>query len=97
MKKCLVAPDSFKGTLSATEVCHEVEDAFAAAMPCCSVVSIPIADGGEGTLDCLARALPESPIEIHKAWREQVHRMLAGVLGGLVFALALVAASIFLS
>ena len=60
MKKCLVAPDSFKGTLSATEVCHEVEDAFAAAMPCCSVVSIPIADGGEGTLDCLARALPES-------------------------------------
>ena len=33
MKKCLVAPDSFKGTLSATEVCHEVEDAFAAAMP----------------------------------------------------------------
>ena len=56
MKKCLVAPDSFKGTLSATEVCHEVEDAFAAAMPCCSVVSIPIADGGEGTLAAVVAA-----------------------------------------
>lgn len=60
MKKCLVAPDSFKGTLSAMEVCRAVEDAFSAAMPQCRVVSIPIADGGEGTLDCLERALPES-------------------------------------
>ena len=60
MKKCLVAPDSFKGTLSATEACREVEAAFAAAMPRCRVISIPIADGGEGTLECLARALPGS-------------------------------------
>lgn len=32
------------------------------------------------------------PVEPHKAWREQVHRMLAGSLGVLVLALALVAA-----
>ncbi|HEY6941513.1 COX15/CtaA family protein [Dokdonella sp.] len=37
-------------------------------------------------------AFPERPFETHKAWREQVHRMLAGTLGTLVFALALVAA-----
>ncbi|MEO5558518.1 MAG: COX15/CtaA family protein [Dokdonella sp.] len=37
-------------------------------------------------------AFPERPFETHKAWREQVHRMLAGTLGVLVFALALVAA-----
>ena len=37
-------------------------------------------------------AFPERPFEDHKAWREQVHRMLAGLLGGLVFALALAAA-----
>jgi cytochrome c oxidase assembly protein subunit 15 len=36
-------------------------------------------------------AFPERPFETHKAWREQVHRMLAGTLGTLVFALALVA------
>ena len=37
-------------------------------------------------------AFPERPFEDHKAWREQVHRMLAGTLGLLVFALALAAA-----
>src|SRR6185436_6596013 len=37
-------------------------------------------------------AFPDRPFETHKAWREQVHRMLAGTLGALVLALALVAA-----
>ena len=37
-------------------------------------------------------AFPDRPFETDKAWREQVHRMLAGTLGALVFALALVAA-----
>ena len=36
-------------------------------------------------------AFPDRPFETHKAWREQVHRMLAGTLGVLVLALALVA------
>ncbi len=37
-------------------------------------------------------AFPQRPVETDKAWREQVHRMLAGTLGALVFALALGAA-----
>ena len=37
-------------------------------------------------------AFPDRPYEAHKAWREQVHRMLAGTLGVLVLALALLAA-----
>jgi cytochrome c oxidase assembly protein subunit 15 len=37
-------------------------------------------------------AFPDRPFETDKAWREQVHRMLAGTLGVLVFALALAAA-----
>ncbi|MEP7044746.1 MAG: COX15/CtaA family protein [Dokdonella sp.] len=36
-------------------------------------------------------AFPDRPFETHKAWREQVHRMIAGTLGVLVFALALIA------
>lgn len=36
-------------------------------------------------------AFPDRPFEDHKAWREQVHRMVAGALGLLVFALALTA------
>jgi cytochrome c oxidase assembly protein subunit 15 len=38
-------------------------------------------------------AYPERPYEAHKAWREQVHRFLAGTLGVLVLVLALLAAS----
>lgn len=37
-------------------------------------------------------AFPQRPYETHKAWREQVHRMLAGSLGTLVLAIALSAA-----
>ena len=37
-------------------------------------------------------AFPERPVEVGKAWREQVHRMLAGVLGILILAAALMAA-----
>lgn len=37
-------------------------------------------------------AFPDRPFETHKAWREQVHRMIAGTLGLLVFGLALAAA-----
>lgn len=36
-------------------------------------------------------AFPDRPFEDHKAWREQVHRMIAGTLGLLVLALALIA------
>lgn len=37
------------------------------------------------------QAFPDRPFETDKAWREQVHRMLAGTLGTLVLALALIA------
>ncbi|WP_109123577.1 COX15/CtaA family protein [Dyella sp. C11] len=37
------------------------------------------------------QAFPDRPYETNKAWREQVHRFLAGTLGTLVFALALIA------
>jgi len=37
-------------------------------------------------------AFPDRPFETHKAWREQVHRMLAGTLGVLVLVLAIAAA-----
>ena len=48
--------------------------------------------GHEQAIERANAAFPERPFETHKAWREQVHRMLAGTLGLLVFGLALVAA-----
>lgn len=48
--------------------------------------------GHAGDIAAANTAFPERPVETHKAWREQVHRLLAGALGMLVLALALIAA-----
>lgn len=47
--------------------------------------------GHAGDIAAANTAFPERPVETHKAWREQVHRMLAGILGTLVLTLALIA------
>ena len=52
MKKCLVMPDSFKGTLSSNEICNIMKEQINFHFPKCQVVSVPVADGGEGTVDC---------------------------------------------
>ena len=49
----LIAPDSFKGTLTAVEVCEIVRDEFIKRDNNISVRCIPVADGGEGTVDAL--------------------------------------------
>jgi len=54
--RILVAPDSFKGSLSAAEVADAVEDGLKRAIPRAQVVKVPLADGGEGTLSVLLRA-----------------------------------------
>lgn len=51
MKKIIIAPDSFKGTLSAMEICNVVNEEILKIFPHCQVKSVPIADGGEGTVD----------------------------------------------
>lgn len=56
MRKILIAPDSFKGTLTASEVCAAVSASATAVFPECSVISLPIADGGEGSVDCVLAA-----------------------------------------
>lgn len=53
--KVLVAPDSFKGSLAADEVAHAMAEGFRRALPGAQVVECPMADGGEGTAEVLAR------------------------------------------
>ncbi|MCF0057329.1 glycerate kinase [Dyadobacter sp. CY356] len=45
----LVAPDKFRGSLEATEVCQSVTEGIRLAFPDAKIVSTPLADGGEGT------------------------------------------------
>ncbi|MFF8959781.1 glycerate kinase [Streptomyces sp. NPDC014894] len=54
--RVVIAPDSFKGSLSAPAVCTAIEAGVRRALPDADVVRIPMADGGEGTLDCILGA-----------------------------------------
>jgi len=51
--KIVIAPDSFKGSLSASEVALAIEQGFSHALPKAEYIRVPMADGGEGTLDAL--------------------------------------------
>ncbi|MGD1045515.1 MAG: glycerate kinase [Bacteroidota bacterium] len=51
--KIVIAPDSFKGSLSAQEAASAMERGVHAAIPDAEIDTIPMADGGEGTLEAL--------------------------------------------
>lgn len=57
-------PDSFKGTLSSIEICEVLEKAIHTYYPDCDVNSIPVADGGEGSVDCFLTALGGDKVEV---------------------------------
>lgn len=57
MKKVVIAPDSFKGTMSSSEVCDIAEKAIKSVLPETTVARVPIADGGEGTVEAFLAAL----------------------------------------
>ena len=56
MTKYVVAPDSFKESMTAKEVCDAMERGIKQANPAVEVVKVPMADGGEGTVDSLVDA-----------------------------------------
>ena len=54
--KIVVAPDSFKGSLTAIEVADGIEQGIKEVFPKAEVIKIPMADGGDGTVQCLVNA-----------------------------------------
>ncbi len=54
--KVLIAPDSFKGSLTAVEVALAIEAGVRKALPDAVIERVPIADGGEGTVHALVTA-----------------------------------------
>ncbi len=56
MSHVVVAPDKFKGTLTAPQVAASVAAGLARARPGLATVQVPIADGGEGTVDAAEAA-----------------------------------------
>ena len=55
--KLIFAPDSMKGSLSAMESCDILERVAGRIFPGAETISVPVADGGEGTVDALLRAM----------------------------------------
>ena len=64
MRKIVVVSDSFKGSLPSTQICEIVSQEARAFFPDCEVVGIPVADGGEGTVDCFLSSLPGEKITV---------------------------------
>ena len=57
LKRIVIASDSFKGSLSSAEVAEAASRAVRACFPEAEVVAVPVADGGEGTMETLTAAL----------------------------------------
>lgn len=62
--KILLAPDKFKGSLSAHAVCETIAASLSAAYPAWEIEQHPMADGGDGSLAVLEQPLGLSTTEI---------------------------------
>ena len=54
--KVLIAPQSFKGGLQGADVARAIKQGILSVYPQAEIVEIPVADGGDGTLDALVRS-----------------------------------------
>lgn len=82
MMRILVAPDSFKESLTASEVASFIAEGIHRVLPTAEVISIPLSDGGEGLIDTLVSGTVGSFIikEVTGPLGEKVSARL-GVLG----------------
>src|SRR6266480_6585242 len=61
--KILIAPDKFKGALSAREVADSIAAGLREVLPDAEIDVVPMADGGEGTAEVISQALGASWVE----------------------------------
>lgn len=62
--KIIIAPDSFKGSLTSTEAAHAIACGLRDADPYATLVEIPLADGGEGSVEAVAERLDAQIVTI---------------------------------
>lgn len=55
--KIVIAPDSFKGSLESERICRIIRYAAKRAFSDCKIIELPLADGGEGTVALMTKAL----------------------------------------
>ncbi|WP_394200455.1 glycerate kinase [Shewanella waksmanii] len=62
--KIVIAPDSYKESLSAMDVANEIERGFKQVFPDANYVKVPVADGGEGTVQSMVDATQGQLIDV---------------------------------
>lgn len=81
--KFLFASDSFKGTLTSEEIITILTETARAVFPDCQTAGVPVADGGEGTVDAVVKAMNGSlrTVTVHGPLME-AEEASYGVFGG---------------
>jgi glycerate kinase len=64
MRHFVLIPDKFKGTMSSSEICAIMTKAIKKAYPDAETTSIPVADGGEGSVDAFLEALGGEKVQV---------------------------------
>ncbi len=64
MKRILLLPDSFKGTMDSPSICKIMKAAILRHYPDALVESLPVADGGEGSVDSFLQALDGKKVNV---------------------------------
>lgn len=81
--KIVIAPDSFKGSATALQAAQSIEAGVKKALPSAETVLVPIADGGEGTMEALVAATNGHLIEVQVTGPMRTPVQAAyGLLGG---------------
>ncbi len=72
--RIVIAPDKFKGSLSATQVAAAIAAGLRAEWPAAELVTVPVADGGDGTVDAaVAAGFERMPVTVAGPTGEPVH------------------------
>ena len=64
MSKWILMPDSFKGTMSSMEICQAMRRALLRHIPDAEIIAIPVADGGEGSVEAFLTAMGGRRVEV---------------------------------
>ena len=64
MAKYVLIPDSFKGTLSSEDICRIASEEILRLEPEAEICALPVADGGEGTVDAFLAAVGGTRAEV---------------------------------
>ena len=81
MRKIIIVSDSFKGSLSSSAIARIARDTIPRYFPQCQVIGLPVADGGEGTVDCFLEAMGGRwvTVPVTGPWNEPVEGFYARI------------------